>query len=241
MRIPRVFSEQELRESCEIELDEAASHHLIKVLRMQPGRPLILFNGRGGEFEAELVSTTKKTATVYLKTYTDKNPESPLHTHLAISLSRGERFEFVLQKATELGVSAITPLLTERTEVKLSGERLEKKIKSWWKIIIGACEQCGRCVPPVLNAPEQIQNFLAKPYNGECFVLHHRNTSTLDPSKQIENINLLIGPEGGLSESEIALANQRGWKNLVLGPRVLRTETAPIVALSLFQHHWGDI
>jgi len=241
MRVPRIFSEQALSEHCELALEEAASHHLIKVLRMQAGRALILFNGDGHDYKAEIISCSKKSATVSI---TDRNQpanESPLHSHLAIGISRGERFDFVLQKATELGVSEITPLFTERTEVKLSGDRLDKKMAGWRKIIISACEQCGRAVIPTLNTATALAAFTQRSQPDHRFVLHHRNTQKIPASSEVEDVSILVGPEGGLSEQEIELANQHGFLNLALGPRVLRTETAPLAALALMQHHWGDI
>lgn len=240
MRVPRIYTEQALPASGEVELDEGASHHILKVLRMQAGRPLILFNGDGSEYFAEIESAGKKLATVQVTGSKVVNTESPLHSHIAIGLSRGERFDLVLQKATELGVSEITPLFTERTEVKLAKERLEKKISSWQKIITSACEQCGRNKVPTCHPPQSLDAFLAQELSGKKFVLHHRNSNKLLASEKVGSVTLLIGPEGGLSEQEIEQANSAGFLNLALGPRVLRTETAPLAALSLMQHCWGD-
>ena len=167
--------------------------------------------------------------------------ESSLQSHLAISISRGERFDFVLQKATELGVTEITPLFTERTEVKLQGDRLDKKLSSWQKILISACEQCGRNVIPTLNLPQAFEPFIRSAQAEQKFVLHHRNTVSPSNATTAKSVLLLVGPEGGLSEQEIAGAREYDFQNLALGPRVLRTETAPLAALSIFQFLWGDI
>lgn len=208
---------------------------------MQVGRELIVFNGEGGEYDATIVAVTKKHASLKLGEYRSQNAESPLQTHLAIALSRGERFDFVLQKATELGVTQITPLFTERTEVKLQGERRDKKLNSWQKLIIAACEQCGRNLLPTLNTPVSINEFLNATVTGSKFVLHHRNSERLSKERIGNAVNLLIGPEGGLTEVEINAAHLAGYENLALGPRVLRTETAPLAALTLLQHYAGDL
>lgn len=241
MRIPRIYTPQSLSEQTEIELDESASHHCLKVLRMDTGRALFLFNGDGRCFPATIISKTKKRATVRTDKTVTQNTESSLSTHLAIAVSRGNRFDLVLQKATELGVTRITPLLTERTEFKAEGERIEKKIDSWNRILISACEQCGRNTLPKLDSPRHFSQFIAEAKAEHKFVLHHRNTTAPSADIKSASVILLIGPEGGLSEAEITLAHSHTYSNLALGPRVLRTETAPIVALSVFQYLWGDI
>lgn len=241
MRIPRIFTEQTLITGELVQLEEAASHHLSKVLRMQAGRELILFNGIGGEFAAVIQEVSKKYVTVAIAEHTADNRESPLQLELAIGISRGERFEWVLQKATELGVTKITPLITERTEVKVSGDRQEKMIDRWQQILISACEQCQRNLLPELSAPVQISDWLNTVNSDLRFVLHHRDSKTLPAEQKPNSVSLLIGPEGGLSESEIAQAREKNFDPLTLGPRVLRTETAPVAAISLVQYLWGDI
>jgi len=240
MRIPRIFTEQALHSGEHIELEESASHHLSKVLRMQAGRELIVFNGKGGEFAATIHEVSKKYVTVSVAAHTADNRESPLELELAIGISRGERFEWVLQKATELGVTKITPLITERTEVKTGGDRQEKIMDRWQHILISACEQCQRNLLPTLSAPIQIADWLPNVNSDLRFVLHHRDSKTLPADQKPQSVTLLIGPEGGLSESEIAQATEKKFNALTLGPRVLRTETAPVAAISLVQYLWGD-
>lgn len=240
MRIPRVFTDQALTAGELVDLEEGPSRHLGRVLRMQPGRELVLFNGRGGEFSARIHSLNKKTVTAEVGTYEPENRESPLNLELAIGLSRGERMDWVLQKATELGVSRISPLFTERTEVKLSGERLEKKLEHWRQVLISACEQCQRNRLPILNPPGTLDNWLAQNDCHLSLVLHHRDSQSLPESQAPESLALLVGPEGGLSEEEIDRARSAGCRPLTLGPRVLRTETAPVAAISLVQYLWGD-
>lgn len=240
MRIPRIFTEQALHSGDQVALEEAASHHLSKVLRMQVGRELILFNGQGGEFSASIQEVTKKQVIVSVAEHRTEDRESPLQLELAIGISRGERFEWVLQKATELGVTRITPLLTERTEVKVQGDRQEKMIERWRHIIISACEQCQRNRVPHLSAPVSLADWLPQVTADQRFVLHHRDSQRLPAAETPASVSLLIGPEGGLSDAEIQQAVQHGYHPLTLGPRVLRTETAPIAAVSLVQYLWGD-
>lgn len=240
MRIPRIFTPQPLTSGQMIELEETSSHHLNKVLRMQPGRELILFNGEGGEFAASIVNINKKFVSVMPGDFDVSNRQSPLRLELAIAVSRGERMDWVLQKATELGVTSVTPLFTERTEVKLTGERLDKKLNHWHQILISACEQCQRNILPTLNSPETLENWLPQVDANAKFVLHHRDSRGFPSEKTFASVALLIGPEGGLSEAEIALAVANEFLPLTLGPRVLRTETAPVAAISLVQYLWGD-
>lgn len=241
MRIPRIFTPQNLIGEQTIELEEAASHYLSKVLRMQPGRELVVFNGRGGEFLSCVESISKKRVCVTVGEFSADNRESPLQLELAIGISRGERMDWVLQKATELGVTRITPLLTERTEVKLAGDRQDKKIYHWQQILISACEQCQRNILPMLNEPLLLQDWLAKTEAQHKFVLHHRDSRRLPNHEEVTSVALLIGPEGGLSDREIEQAMGKNFASLTLGPRVLRTETAPIAAISLVQYLWGDL
>jgi len=246
LRIPRIFSTESLAGKSEVQLDEAASRHLVKVLRLGPGRPLVLFDGNGGEYQAELVEAGKK-ARVSIGDHSQDDRESPLAITLAIGISRGDRFDWVIQKATELGVKDIQPLFTERCEVKLSGERLQKKLGQWQQIAISACEQCARNRVPEILPPLKFSQLLDTSKQGSTLklVLHHRTDATLaeleQQSGRPHSALLLVGPEGGLSAEEIELALQQGFHPLRLGPRVLRTETAPVAALSVLQFQWGDI
>jgi len=240
MRIPRVFTEQTLVSGAVIELEADAAHHLSKVLRMQAGRELVLFNGKGGEFTGSIHEVTKKNVTVLVAEYRADNRESPLVLELAIGVSRGDRFDYVLQKATELGVTKITPLITERTEVRMGGERQDKLMERWQQIIVSACEQCQRNLLPELTAPVQIIDWLPQANAELRFVLHHRDSQKLPAEQQPQSVVLLVGPEGGLSDDEIAQAQAQNFNALTLGPRVLRTETAPLAAISLVQYLWGD-
>lgn len=241
MRIPRLFVDTPLSVGIEVALNAEASRYLGSVLRMAAGRPLQLFNGQGGHFLARIVSANKKQVTVLTEAFEDCEKESPLAIHLGIGLSKGDRFDWVVQKATELGVNSITPLVTVRSEVKLNAERTNKKICHWQQIAISACEQCQRNRIPTIHSPEKLDNWLQARDEDLKLVLHHRADKALSAYTSPQSVALVIGPEGGLNNEEIEQAIKAGFHPLLMGPRVLRTETAPIVALSLLQHNWGDL
>ncbi|HMW47042.1 MAG TPA: 16S rRNA (uracil(1498)-N(3))-methyltransferase [Cellvibrionaceae bacterium] len=241
MRIPRVYVALPLTAGVDISLPEAQAHYLTRVLRMEAGRPLIVFNGEGGSHNAEIITAGKNNCVIRLVDFTADNHQSPLNCSLAIGISKGERFEFVLQKACELGVTQIYPLFTQRTEVRLDATRQSKKTEHWLQVLISSCEQNGRNLLPQLRAPQTLSEFLPTVAADLKLVLHHRANQALNSYSTPHSVCLLIGPEGGLSEDEIKLAEQQGFNPLVLGPRILRTETAPLVALSLVQYQWGDL
>lgn len=242
MRIPRIFTPQTLAAQQNIALEADAAHHLARVLRMPVDAQLVLFNGDGSEYFAHIVSIDKKQVLVAVDRAEVAERESPLAIHLGIAVSKGERMDWVIQKATELGVSHITPLQSERVEVRLHGEREEKKVAHWRAITIAACEQCQRNCIPVVDTVQPLSKWLAETQADAKLVLHHRSTDALaDGATKPRSVALLIGPEGGLSELEIALAERNGFQSLRLGPRVLRTETAPLAALSVLQFMWGDL
>lgn len=244
MRIPRIYTQQNLTPNTTVSLEPQASHHLSKVLRMQVDQQLLLFNGNGNEYPALIQSISKKSIGVSITSCVEQEKcakESPLAIHLGISISKGDRMDWVIQKTTELGVTEITPLFAERSTVKLKAERLDKKTQHWQHIAISACEQCGRTRVPLINHAENISTWINAVEAEKKWVLHHRNNERLDPQQSLSSASLLIGPEGGLSDIEIKLAEENGFSSLSLGPRVLRTETAPLVALTLLQSIWGDI
>lgn len=241
MRITRVHTDQPLQRHSELVLGKDAARHLVTVLRLRQGDAVALFNGDGNAYPGEILAASPKSVTVRLGEPDHDDRESPLVTRLGIGISRGDRFDWVLQKATELGVSEVFPLYTERTEVKLKGEREEKKQRHWQQVMISACEQCGRNRVPRLHEPQPLRDWLG--VNADIrLLLHHRSDVTLQAlrGETPASVAVLIGPEGGLSPEEIEQGLQAGFRSLTLGPRVFRTETAPLVALSLFQGLWGD-
>ena len=241
MRCPRIYSPQPLAANSTLELAPEASHHLARVLRMQPGDALVLFNGEGGEYPAVITAIDKRNVTVTTEQLVDSVSESSLQLHLGIAMSKGDRMDWIVQKATELGVAWITPLYSERVELKLQGDRAEKKLEHWRGVAIAACEQCGRNRLPEIGAIQPLASWLERTNADARFVLHHRTEAALDANAKPASVALLVGPEGGLTASEIAAAERKGFAPLRLGPRVLRTETAPLAAISVLQYLWGDL
>ena len=241
MRIPRIFCDTDLESGSRVRLDAGPSQHLIKVLRLAVGDAIILFNGRGGEYPAIIVEADKRGAVVETASLNPVERESPLQVHLGIGISRGERMDWIVQKSTELGVASITPLVSERTEVRLKGEREARKQAHWQQIANSACEQCQRNRVPELHSVAALDTWLGSVEAEAKFVLHHRAGALGTAMQAPTTVALLVGPEGGLSDEEISAAERHGFKSLQLGPRVLRTETAPLVALSLLQARWGDL
>ena len=242
MRIPRIYQAVALASDMLIELDETAIRHTLQVLRLKPGAPLVIFNGLGGEYQATLETVDKKQARVRIGAHSDKQTESSLHIHLALGMSKGDRMDYGIQKAVELGVSEITPLISERCVVQLDNKREQKRLQHWQGIIRSACEQCGRNCLPTLHPVSDYQAWLQQRNNSPTFVLAPDATSSLDAQHITENsIKLLIGPEGGLSEAELTAAENAGCTCIRLGPRILRTETAVVAAMSAVQWKWGDL
>lgn len=240
MRIPRIYTQQPLQENTAIGLEPQASQHLSKVLRMSEGAEVTLFNGQGGEYSATISQLAKKQLTVEVGEKNSHDKQSPLDIHLGIAISKGDRMDWVMQKATEIGITKVSPLYTERTEVKLKGDRAKKKSDHWQQVIISACEQSGRNQLMLLEQPLSLSEWLASTQADKKFVLHHRSDNGLNSVEKPTSVALLIGPEGGLSNDEITQAQRHDFSALTLGPRVLRTETAPIAAASILQYIWGD-
>ena len=242
MRIPRIYTQQSLSAQKDFALEADAGHHLVRVLRLPVDARLVLFNGDGSEYFAHIANIEKKQVIVAIDRVEVAERESPLTIHLGIAVSKGERMDWVIQKATELGVARITPLQSGRVEVRLHGEREEKKIAHWRAIAVAGCEQCQRNRIPAIDTVQPLSTWLAETQADAKLVLHHRSADALlDTAAKPHSVALLIGPEGGLSDDEIALAERSGFHSLRLGPRVLRTETAPLAALSVLQFIWGDL
>jgi 16S rRNA (uracil1498-N3)-methyltransferase len=241
MRITRIYSAQTLSSDTDLLLEPEPSRHLARVLRLGVGDTLTLFDGSGGEYPSKITAVDKKNVRVLTGSHLHRESESPLQIHLGIAISRGERMDWIVQKSTELGVSTLTPLSTKHTGVKLAGARAEKKIQHWQQIAISACEQCGRNRPPTINPLEGLDDWLQFTVAERKLVLHHRADAGASTGEAPASVALLVGPEGGLNESEIATAERAGYSSLRLGPRVLRTETAPLAAIAILQSRWGDM
>lgn len=243
MPISRIFQAQTLHSGSLIELDDQASHHLARVLRAKVGDALVLFNGEGGEYQALITSIDKKSVTAKLGLLIEREAESPLKLCLAQAISRGEKMDYTIQKAVELGVHQIVPLFTERCSVKLDEEKRQKRLQHWQSIVVSACEQSGRNRLPTLLPPQNLNQWLKTAQADHCFVLAPQSGYQLKTGSVQKNssVILLIGPEGGLSEAELAIVTARGFLSLNLGPRVLRTETAAVAALTALQCYFGDM
>jgi len=244
MRTTRIYTRAKLSSHAAVVLEPEPSHHLARVLRLGVGDTLTVFDGCGGEYPGEITAVDKKHVQIRTGAHLSRECESPLSIHLGIAVSRGERMDWIVQKATELGIAALTPLVTEHNGVKLDAERAAKKIQHWQQIAISACEQCGRNRPPVIRPIQTLQQWLVATEAQRKCVLHHRAERAGLASvagAAPESVALLVGPEGGLSEAEIRVAEQAGYTALRLGPRVLRTETAPLAAIAVLQAYWGDM
>ena len=243
MPTPRIYLPVPLQPDSEVALDARAVGHVVRVLRLRVGDAVWLFNGDGKDYAAELIDVRKDHAHCRVGAAQVRATESPLSVELAQGISRGERMDFTLQKAVELGVQRIVPLATERSQVRLSGEREEKRLQHWQGIILHACEQSGRSRIPELGAVQRLDQWLTtRPRIGRgLFLDPEGDVSVSGLNAPIEALSLLVGPEGGLSPTERELAVSAGFQRLRLGPRILRTETAALTALAALQGIWGDL
>jgi 16S rRNA (uracil1498-N3)-methyltransferase len=243
MRMNRIFREGPLTSGAEILLAPAGAYHVARVLRMREGASLAVFDGSGQEFRAEVVRVAGDDVTVRLGEATAGATESPLRITLLQGVSRSERMDWTLQKATELGVATIAPVLTARSVVRLDEKQAQKKQGHWRGIVIAACEQCGRSKIPHVAAPVTLREHLTNTRKeGLRLVLSPSAPGSLAGLTSLPNrVELLIGPEGGLDDDELLAAQKAGFMPVRLGPRVLRTETAAVVALTVLQALWGDL
>jgi 16S rRNA (uracil1498-N3)-methyltransferase len=243
MRIPRIHADASLGEGVRVELDSAAAEKLIRVLRMRRGDRVVLFNGDGYDYPGTLDPMSKSKVAVTVDARTDAVPESPLRITLLQALARADRMDWVLQKATELGAVGIQPIISERTEVRLDGERVERRMRHWQGVIQAACEQCGRAVLPSLAAPLSLNALDEGQLPPLRLALHPDGKSlrSLDGGAMGDEVCIAIGPEGGFSDTDLRLLDRIGFRRLALGPRILRTETAGAAALAAIQALHGDM
>ncbi|MBC8946883.1 MULTISPECIES: 16S rRNA (uracil(1498)-N(3))-methyltransferase [Xenorhabdus] len=242
MRIPRIYHPESLIVGTVINLSDDAANHVGRVLRMSSGQQLQLFDGSNQVFDAELTEASKKAVKVRILEGKLSNRESPLDLHLGQVMSRGEKMEFTIQKSVELGVNIVTPLLSERCGVKLDAERLGKKLQQWRKIAISACEQCGRNQIPEIRPVMTLEAWCAENDSSLKLNLHPRASQSINTLPlPVKKVRLLIGPEGGLSAEEIEMTANHQFTDILLGPRVLRTETTALTAITALQVRFGDL
>ena len=243
MRIPRIYHPSPLAGLDSCLLSEDAINHVGRVLRMKEGEQIILFDGSNHIFHARLQAVEKKQIIAKIESSELDDRESPLAIHLGQVISRGDRMEFTIQKSVELGVKTIPPLWSERCGVKLNDERQDKKLQQWQKIAIAACEQCGRNEIPEIRPMMKLTDWCKEQDNMLKLNLHPRAKYTIRQLPHIppEGVRLLIGSEGGLSAEEIQMTEKEGFTEVLLGKRVLRTETASLAAITALQVCFGDI
>lgn len=244
MPLKRLYVDARLSTGAEVTLGEEGARYLGRVLRLRAGDTVNVFNGEDGEWSATISRFGKDRVTLSLRDAVANSGESELQIHLVQGISRGERMDFVVQKATELGVARISPVLTDHGVVKLAGQRAEKRRVHWQRVAESACEQSGRVRPPAIDSPLPLNDWLGA----------HRATSTTDVilrpgankplaafDAPVDGLCLLIGPEGGFSDREYEDAKLARFEEVGLGPRILRTETAAVAAIAIAQSRWGDL
>lgn len=235
----RFYIETELNTGHTIELTESVFHHWVRVLRAKEQEQAIFFNGKGGEYVVTLTQINKKNAFVSVDQFDAADRTTPFKVILGQVMSKGDRMDYAIQKATELGVTTIQLLTSERCEMRLKYDRDQKKLDHWQSVAIAACEQCGMNRVPEILAPISLSDWVKSDLPASRFVLAPNKDQENVLLNSLPELALLIGPEGGLSEAEINTANQNNFKNWCIGDRVLRTETAPVVALSILNYHFA--
>ncbi|MBT8048039.1 MAG: 16S rRNA (uracil(1498)-N(3))-methyltransferase [Xanthomonadales bacterium] len=241
MRIHRVYTPQALESGRELILEGGNAHYLARVLRVNAGQTVVLFNGDGRDYAAEVVRADRKEISLRLFSRLPAAAESAVGITVVQALSRGERMDQTLQKCTELGASAFQPLISERVEVRLDQSKLAKRLAHWQGVVISACEQSGRAVIPQVHEPLDLEELLARPATGLSLVLAPGAPEPLARAPLGRTVQVLIGPEGGFSEAEQLLMQSRGMQLVSLGPRILRTETAAPAAVAIVQALAGDL
>jgi 16S rRNA (uracil1498-N3)-methyltransferase len=239
----RFYCPEKLALGAIVSLPESAAIHAARVLRMIVGDQAILFNGDSHDYTCELTLVKKNAVLAKVMSNTLINNESPLNITLLQGISSGDRMDYTIQKAVELGVNHIQPIATERSVVKLNQERAAKRVAHWQNVVHSACEQSGRAVVPQVAEPKSLSLWLAdNPHQNQCRILLNpigaKRLAELEKPNQA--IQLLIGAEGGLNANEIEMANKNGFQSIILGPRILRTETAALAAMASMHSVWGD-
>jgi len=241
MRLSRIFTAQPLRAEQSVELEAPAGHYLTRVLRMSEGDDIILFNGDGADYPAVIAEVRSQRVVARITGNLSPGNESPLRISLVQAICRGERMDYVLQKATELGVYRIQPLITQRVEVRLDGARQEKRMQHWQGVVTSACEQSGRAFVPAVEPPLSLTDWMTGADRSLSLVLDPLADNRLSGlSVKGDSISVLVGPEGGFTDEELNALRSKGLLSVSLGPRVLRTETAGPAAIAVLQAKSGD-
>lgn len=241
MNLPRFYCREALSPGAHVELPEPVARHAVRVLRLPPGAPMILFDGRGGQYPARIERIERDRVYAELSAWQDTECESPLAITLVQALQAGDKMDFTIQKAVELGVRDIVPVESRRSVLRLAGERAAKRVAHWQGVVAAACEQCGRNQVPLVAPVEKLESWLARPANGVLRLMLDPEAEVSFASMRPEGaVQLLIGAEGGLDPQEMIAARQAGFLAVRMGPRVLRTETAGLAALAVMQALWGD-
>lgn len=243
MRVPRFYVPQPFAIGQEFTLPDTTFRHAVQVLRLGVDEPLILFNGEGGEYLAQISNVSKRSASVLIDSFSAIDTESPVHLTLVQAVIKPDKMDFALQKAVELGANTIQPLITQRSVVRIGKEQVDKKLQHWEGIVVAACEQSGRTRMPTVQAPLTLERWLETPFVGTRIILAPGDFPRINAlSADLPTpIALLIGPEGGFTDEEVQTCVQAGVMPVSLGPRILRAETASSAALTLIQHRFGDL
>lgn len=241
MSIPRFYVRLPLSPAARLELPEPVARHAVRVLRLIAGAEITLFDGRGGEYPATIEHIERDRVTVHLGNWLRRECESPLQITLVQAVQAADKMDFTLQKAVELGVAAFCPVTSRRSVVRLSGDRAAKRVAHWQGVATAACEQCGRNQIPSIGTLESVEQWLARPADDTVRLMLAPDAENGLPAKPpSHNVQLLVGAEGGLDPVEMIAAKSAGFIPMRLGPRILRTETAGLAALSAIQALWGD-
>ena len=240
MAIPRIHCDFKLGPGAQFALAPEAAQHVAKALRLKAGDALVVFDGRGGEYEAAIQRIDRDRVDVKVAGFRDADRESPLAVGLVQGLPEADKMDWIIQKATELGAGWIQPVICERSVVRLAGERAARREAHWRRVAVAAAEQCGRTRIPEVRPTLGFQSWIAAPADVPRWMLLPGAPALAAQAGAPSPLELLVGPEGGLSERELDLAGARGCVPVSLGPRVLRTETAPIAALAAIHALWGD-
>lgn len=240
MRISRLYNSTALQCGGTIELDDESAHYVRTVLRLKKGSEIIVFNNQGGEYSGRISESSRKRVAIDINKWVDRDVESNLQVTLGLAISKSTRMDFAIQKSVELGVNNITPLVTERSVVRLTNDSKLQKIRHWQKIAQHAAEQSGRTLVPLVNDVTNLDNWVENQAGLKIFLDPRAQKKLTELQAEQEKMILLAGPEGGFSEAERITAKQSGFIPVQLGSRILRSETAALAALAAAQTLWGD-